>query len=246
MKRVSHRMPAGALIALLVPAVLAASAGPAGKATLVSNKPLWFRVAFAAEPGRTILGVLDEGGGTGSGYSLVYLDLDRDGDPLNDPIQTFEETPGRNREIMGPFMIKFDLRGPVRKDLVGEYSIDLSLMHFYRQRGGAGSGDYLTWRLTAAGWRYLWVSGTIGLYDSAAEANRHDPVLLGSDSAWKITADRVRDGVKFSAGLYDANGCILRIVYSGDQLLDAGQVRKPEFRLMKGRETVLTQSMEFG
>lgn len=246
MKHKSRCIPAGAFIALLIPAVLAASTRPAGKANIVSDKPLWFRVAFAADPNRSILGVLDEGGGTGSGYSLVYLDLNRDGDPLNDTPQTFEETPVQSREIMGPFMIKFGFRGPVHGDLEGEYCIDLSLMHFYKQRGGAGAGKFLTWRLTADDWKYLWVSGTIGLYGSAAEANRHDPVLLGSDSAWKISADRARGGVKFSAGLYDANGCILRAVYSRSVPDQAQVAMEPEFMLMKGRERVLTQGMEFG
>ena len=246
MKRIQNSVLFGTLSILLLSAAAAASVGSVKSAKIVSDKPLWFRVAFAAEPDRAILGVLDENGGTGSGYSMVYLDSDGDGDPLNDEPQMFEETPARGREIMGPYMIKFALTGPVRPDLEGEYSIDLSLMHYYRQRRSGRSRNFLTWRLNASNWRYLWVSGKIGLYNSAEEAMQHDPVLLGSASSWKITADTVRDGVKFSAGLYDENGCILRIVYSGDTLLEAQQVREPEFTLMKGDEAVLTHGMEFG
>jgi hypothetical protein len=210
-----------------------------------SAHPLYFRVAFGSSEGRSMLGVLDEGDGTGKGYSLVYLDENMNRGltpaPPRKTILLARLANSAGFEITGPFaenktaeytLYLFPLPAPKRPDARAETAVGID--------AGSAPTTQAWWDLKADGWNYMFINGQMGLYTSAAEALKGKPVVLGGKCAWEI-ASRTQQGKQYvSAALKDENGCTLRIL--------SGPHRNPtpQLTLLKDGEKVFEQKMEFG
>ena len=80
-----------------------------------SAKPLYFRAVFGNERKSSMLGVIDESKGTGTGYDTAYVDENMNGDLTDEQPKNFEE----NRKTK-EYVVKFDFKGPLKEEQRGK------------------------------------------------------------------------------------------------------------------------------
>jgi len=206
-----------------------------------SAHPLYFRVAFESRDGRSMLGVLDEGDGTGKGYSLAYLDEKMNNDLTSVPPKRFPLI-GNSPEtqVLEP---RFSFNGPFGKSGTAEYTLDLSFLALTGQALKPGADFNFFWFLKTERWDYMFINGQMRFYASAAEALKGKPVVLGGKCAWEIASRTEQDKKYVSAALKDENGCTLRIIHF---LRSPAENPTPKLTLLKDGHKVLDQKMEFG
>jgi hypothetical protein len=200
-----------------------------------SERPLYLRMVFGKEGGASMLGVVDESEGTGTGYNTAYVDENMNGDLTDEQPKKFQRN-SRTRK----WVPRFDFEGPLGEEEVVKYT--LNIYSLARRKDGAAPGDdyYFFWGLDTEGWNYFFINGKMTLSSSAADAQKAEPLRLGGGCRWEIRS-RIADGkVLVSAGLKDDNGSTLRVVRGGEK------ERSPALALSGDGQAKTEEEMEFG
>lgn len=202
----------------------------------LSDNRLYFRAVFGEQGGTSTLGLLDESGGTGAGYDVVYVDENRNGDLTDDPAKKFATYERGSRA--GQTNPTFKFIGPLKDRASATYSLNI---YSLRQGTQAGPGDqYFFWTLDTDEWNYFFINGKMKLSSSAADALTGVPVRLAGPCKWQISA-RTRSGKPMvSAALKDENGCTLRIVRQGRKTIS------PTLTLIQDGKVKAEEKMKFG
>jgi hypothetical protein len=202
-----------------------------------SQHPYYFRVVFGEQGTKSMLGVLDESGGTGAGYDVAYMDENMNGDLKDEAAKRFTKNERGSRA--GQFEPRFEFMGPFKGDEKAKYTLDI--YSFAKNRGNMPENEYyFFWFLDIRDWNYFFINGRMTLFSSAADALKGTPVRLGGPCKWEINS-QTRDGKQLvSAGLKDENGCTLRIVRK------AGQTISPTLTVMQDGKVKAEEKMQFG
>jgi hypothetical protein len=204
--------------------------------TYRSEKPLYFRIVFGQDGTDSALGVLEESGGTGTGYNVAYVDENRNGDLTDDAPKQFAKYERGSRA--GKTNPTFNFSGPFKDKASARYTLNIYALTRKRQ---PVPGDYnFFWTLVTDGWNYFFINGKMRLSSSAADALAGPPVRLAGPCRWQINGSRRGGKAMVSAGLKDENGCTLRIVRH------SGGTQSPRLSLIKDGRVTLEKDMEFG
>jgi hypothetical protein len=203
-----------------------------------SEHPLYFRVAFRAEGGDSMLGILDESGGTGAGYDVAYLDENMNGDLTDEAAKKFSRNARGSRA--GELEPRFEFMEPFRGEERAKYTLDIYSLSNKNRKAVQGNDYYFFWFLDIKDWNYFFINGKMTLFSNAADARKGPPVRLGGPCKWEISS-RTQDGKPMiSAGLKDENGCTLRIVRR------AGDTISPTLTLIQDGQVKAEEKMKFG
>lgn len=205
-----------------------------------SQHPLYFRLAFGELGKSSMLGVVDESGGSGSGYDTVYLDENLNSDCTDEQPKRFprQKNPRAGTTGWDP---QFSVRGPPGK--YGGVNFTLTMSDLERKRTNGSQNiraSSLMWRMNLGEWTYLLINGMIKLYPSAAAALEGAPILLGGPCAVEVGAQVAQGRVSVTAAAKDENNCRVRMVYRNNQPLT------PLLTLNQGGRVVKKDKMEFG
>ncbi|MEJ2703638.1 MAG: hypothetical protein P8Z79_14465 [Sedimentisphaerales bacterium] len=197
-----------------------------------SENPLYFRAVFGEASDHSTLGVLDESGGTATGYDVVYVDENRNGDLTDDAAKKLAKYD--RGSYAGQINPTFKFCGPLGERSAATY-------YTLTRRDHAGPGEqYFFWTLDADGWNYFFINGKMTLFSSAADALKSKPVRLGGQCAWEINSRSQNRKPLISAGLKDENGCTLRIVRQ------SGKAISPTLTLTQDGQVKAEEKMKFG
>jgi hypothetical protein len=202
-----------------------------------SQHPLYFRAVFGEQGNKATLGVLDESGGTGTGYDVAYVDENRNGDLTDDAAKKFDKYDRGSRA--GQINPTFKFCGPLKERAAATYSLNIYLLE-QGARAGPGGDTYFFWTLDTDEWSYFFINGKIRLSSSAADALTGTPVRLAGPCKWEINSQTRDDKSMISAGLKDENGCTLRIVRK------TGQTISPTLTMMQDGKVKMEEKMQFG
>jgi hypothetical protein len=203
-----------------------------------SEHPLYFRIAFGSSQERSMLCVLDEGEGAGTGYSTVYVDESMNNDLTSAAPKKFPLVMEPSR--LSPWEPKFSFVGPLDEKEKAEYTLDLDALANEKGAPAAGRVCDFRWSVKAAEWNYSFIFAKLRLCGSAADALRDKPTVLGGKWAWEIESRSERGKVFVSAALNDESGNRL-----SDLTGTSGRI-SPMLTLFKDRQKVFEQKMEFG
>jgi len=204
-----------------------------------SDHPFYFRVAFGAEGADSMLGMIDESAGTGTGYNVAYIDENMNGDLTDEAAKTFARTQSGSRA--GELERRFEFTGPFKTGQSAKYTLDIYALPFWGRPGVQRLDCSFFWFLNVNQWNYFFINGKMTLFSSAADALRGTPVRLGGSCKWDISA-QTRDGKPMiSAGLKDDNGCTLRII--GRR---GGGTISPTLTLIRDGKVKAEEKMKFG
>lgn len=203
-----------------------------------SESPLYFRVVFGKEGNNSMLGVVDESGGTGTGYDVAYVDENMNGDLTDDAAKKFSRYERGSRA--GQLNPQFKFTGPFKGEQKAQYTLyiySLTRKTFNRLPGN----DYsFHWFLDINQWNYFFINGKMALFSNINDAMKGKPVHLVSECKWQINP-RTRDGrAMVSAGVKDGNGCTLR------SLRQAGERLSPTLTLIQDGKVITEEKMKFG
>jgi hypothetical protein len=203
-----------------------------------SQNPLYFRVAFGAEGSDSMLGIIDESAGTGTGYDVAYVDENMNGDLTDEAAKKFSRRESGSRA--GELDSRFEFTGPFKPGQSAKYTLNIYSLSYRNRKAVQGNDYYFFWFLDVNQWNYFFINGKISLFSNAADALRGTPVRLGGPCRWEISS-RSQDGKPMiSAGLKDTNGCTLRIVRRG------GQTISPTSTLVQNGQIKAEEKMKFG
>jgi hypothetical protein len=203
-----------------------------------SKRPLYFRVLLGKEGKASMLGVLDESEGTGTGYNVAYMDENMDNDLTNDAPKKFPMMRARTGTASTPDP-RFDFKGPLNPKNTADYTLNI-----YSLRSGNPATPkgkvYFFWYLKTEGWNYFVINGQMTLYPKAGDALKGEPVRLGGPCKWDISSRVQNNVVLVSAGLKDENGSTLRTLSGPDG------ARSPQLTLLQDGKTVKEEKLRFG
>jgi hypothetical protein len=211
-----------------------------------SKRPLYFRVVFGKEGKPSMLGVIDESGGTGTGYDTAYVDENMDNDLTNEDPKKFPVRTQRvrlqtgavsSRSIPDP---RFDFKGPLGEKGSADYTLNIYSLRYQNRAATPTNKYYFFWYLRAQDWNYFLINGQMPLYSTAADALKGEPVRLGGPCKWEINSQMRDKNVLVSAGLKDENGSTLR------SLAGPSGPLSPELTLLEDGKTVKQEKMTFG
>jgi hypothetical protein len=203
-----------------------------------SQNPLYFCVAFRAEGGDSMLGVIDESGGTSAGYDIAYIDENMNGDLTDEAPKKFSRREQGSRA--GELDPRFEFMGPFKGEERAKYTLDIYSLAYKNRKAIQGNDYYFFWFLDIKEWNYFFINGKMKLFSNAADALKGPPVRLGGRCKWEISS-RTQDGKPMiSAGLKDENGCTLRIVRR------AGETISPTLTLIQDGQVKAEEKMKFG
>ena len=211
---------------------------------LASERPLYFRALLGKEGKASMLGVLDESGGTGTGYNIAYVDENMDNDLTNDTPKKFSvpsvQTGSASGRVATGLEPRFDFKGPLREKETAEYTLNIYALRNTTPATNPQDKYYFFWYLRTENWNYFFINGQMNVYAKAADALKGTPVRLGGTCKWEISSGVREKDALVSAGLKDENGCTLRIVNG------ATGNPSPELTLIKDGKTVAQEKMSFG
>ena len=203
-----------------------------------SERPLYFRVVFGKEGKNPMLGVVDESGGTGTGYDVAYVDENMNGDLTDDSARKFARIESGSQA--GELSPRFEFKGPFEGEESARYKLNIYSLTPRYSGSIQGNEYHFFWYLDIKDWNYFFINGKMKLFSSAADALKGAPVHLGGQCKWEISS-RIRDGKSLvSAGLKDINGCTLRIVRQ------QGKAVSPTLTLIKDGKVETEEKMKFG
>jgi len=203
-----------------------------------SEHPLYFRVAFGVEGTDSMLGMIDESGGTGKGYDVAYVDENMNGDLTDDAAKKFSRIEQGSRA--GQLDRRFEFTGPFKTGQTAKYTLDIYGLPYWSHQDIQRLGSSFIWFLDVNQWNYFFINGKMTLFPTAADALKNAPVRLGGPCKWDIST-RTRDGKPMiSAALKYENGCTLRIVRC------AGQTISPTLTLIQDGKVKARENMKFG
>jgi hypothetical protein len=204
-----------------------------------SQHPHYFRVVFGEQGNKSMLGVMDESGGTGAGYDVAYIDENMNGDLTDEAAKKFSRNERGGRA--GQFEPRFEFMGPLKGDETAKYTLDIYSLASKNRSNMQGNDYYFFWFLDINEWNYFFINGKITLFSNATGALKGTPVRLGGPCKWEINSHSTRDGKwMISAGLKDENGCTLRIVRQ------AGQTISPTLTMIQDGQVKMEEKMKFG
>jgi hypothetical protein len=204
-----------------------------------SQHPHYFRVVFGEQGNKSMLGVMDESGGTGAGYDVAYIDENMNGDLTDEAAKKFSRNERGGRA--GLFEPRFEFMGPLKGDETAKYTLDIYSLASKNRSNMQGNDYYFFWFLDINEWNYFFINGKITLFSNATGALKGTPVRLGGPCKWEINSHSTRDGKwMISAGLKDENGCTLRIVRQ------AGQTISPTLTMIQDGQVKMEEKMKFG
>ena len=204
----------------------------------VSKRPLYFRAVFGKEGNKSMLGVVDESGGTDTGYDAAYVDENMNGDLTDDSVRKFARITSGSRK--GELSPRFEFEGPFEGETSAKYALNIYSLTRENRGSVQEDGYYFFWYLDIKEWSYFFINGKMRLFSSAAEALKGTPVFLGGECKWEISSQIKNAKPVVSAGLKDGNGCTLRIVRR------AGQTVSPTLTLIKDGKVEAEEKMKFG
>jgi len=218
------------------PPVVEPNGEPPKEREYSSARPLYFRAVFGEDGTDSTLGVLDELGGTGTGYNVAYVDENRNGDLTDDGPRQFPMYDRGSRA--GQINPTFSFSGPFKNKANARYTLNLYTL---TNTTLPPAGDHhFFWSLDSDAWNYFFINGKIRLSSTAAEALAGPPVRLAGKCRWQINTG-VKSGKEMvSAGLKDENGCTLRLVRL------AGKILSPRLSLIEDGKVELEKDLEFG
>ena len=206
---------------------------PPKKSVIASSKPLYFRMVFGENGTDSTLGVIDESGGTGTGYNIAYVDENRNSDLTDDTARQFERD-SRSDQTNPTFAFS----GPFKNKTSAKYTLNIYSLTRKKQHS---PGDYrFWWNLYTDGWNYFFINGKIRLSSSVVEAQAGPPIRLAGPCTWQIESARKSNKTMVCAGLEDENGCTLRSVIQTREWLS------PKLTLVKNGKIELEEDMKFG
>lgn len=156
-----------------------------------SKNPLYFRAVFGKEGTNSMLGVLDESAGTGTGYDLAYIDENMNGDLTDDGAKKFpRDERGPQAGKLNP---RFGFRGPLKGKESANYTLNIYGLSHQTPVSAGENGYYFFWSMDTKDWNYFFINGKARLFSSADEALRGTPIRFGGDCKWEISS-RTKDG----------------------------------------------------
>jgi hypothetical protein len=203
-----------------------------------SEQPLYFCVVFGEDGKQSMLGIVDESGGTGTGYDAAYIDENMNGDLTDEVVKKFPRYERGSRA--GELDPRFEFFGPFKGEERAKYTLYIYSLARKNYNRGPGNDYSFHWFLNTRGWHYFFINGRMKFFSNAADAMKSNPVRLGSQCEWQISSG-IKDGKPvISAGLKDGNGCTLRT------LSGAGGRKSPKFTLIRDGKVRAEENMKFG
>ena len=203
-----------------------------------SEHPLYFRVVCGKEGKKSMLGVIDESGGTGTGYDTAYIDENTNGDLTDEAAKKFSRYKRGSRA--GELEPRFEFIGPFKGEEKAKYTLYIYSLTNKTSSRLPGNDYYFHWFLDINQWNYFLINGKMALFSNAADAMKGKPVHLGGECRWKISSATKNGRAMVSAGLKDGNGCTLRI------LSGAGDRKSPTLTLIQDGKVKSEGKMKFG
>ena len=142
-----------------------------------SEKPLYFCVVLGEDGKKSMLGAVDESGGTDTGYDVAYIDENMNGDLTDEGVRKFSRYERGSRA--GEMQPQFEFSGPFKGEEKARYTLDiysLTRKNFTRR---PGNEYYFHWLLDTRSWHYFFINGRMKLFSNAADAMKDKPVRLG-------------------------------------------------------------------
>ena len=204
-----------------------------------SERPLYFHVVFGKEGRTSMLGVVDESKGTGTGYNMAYVDENMNNNLTDEQPKKFPSARRRNDETSG-CEPRFEFEGPLEGEERVKYTLNIYSLASKRRGARQGNDFHFFWYLNTKEWNYFFINGKMKLYPSAADALKGTPVRLGGECKWEIRSRIQKAKMMVSAGLKDNNGCTLRSVNGPKKGLS------PMLTLVKDGTVIRQKKLEFG
>lgn len=187
---------------------LSAAGALAEEAAPVSAEALHFRLEVGVEEPLAVSGLLDETGGTGTGYDVARLDLDGDGVFETEQAFAAGTDPRTKREFR-------DAKITIERD-GATWQVDLYALRFRRPKVEDGRVDaYFRWSVTKGDFYAWFINGRMPLFTTAKAAAEELPAILGQNLAFEVTATTRGPQALLNVGLKDPNGCTLRLARVG-------------------------------
>jgi hypothetical protein len=212
-----------------------------------SDHPLYFRVVFGKEGKPSMLGVIDESNGPGSGYDTVYMDENMNNDFTDDQPKKFDlkvtkkNQDGSTTNVLYP---RIEFKGPLGANESAAYSLTILALEGANSRtlaSGSITPMSYFWGLDINDWLYTFLYGKIVFASSAAEALKSTPVWVGAGCKWTLTSQVSEGKMHISATLKDDSGCTARLIGHGP-----GKEISPTLTLSQSGAVILKKTMEFG
>ena len=203
-----------------------------------SDQPLYFCVVLGNEGMKSMLGIVDESGGTGTGYDVAYIDENMNGDLTDETAKKFSRYERGSRA--GEMQPRIEFEGPFKGEEKAKYTLDIYSLTRKNYSRRPGNDYYFHWYLDTGGWNYFFINGKMKLFSNAADAMKSKPVRLGGQCQWNISSGMKSGKPVISAGLKDGNGCTLRI------LSGAGDRKSPKLTLIRDGKVRAEENMKFG
>ena len=203
-----------------------------------SENPLYFCVVFGNEGKKSMLGVVDESGGTGAGYDAAYIDENMNGDLTDEAVKKFPRVERGNRA--GELEPRFEFTGPFKGKERAKYTLYIYSLTRKTYSRLPGNEYFFHWFLDINQWNYFFINGRLKLFSNAADAMKGKPVRLGGLCNWQISSGTKDGRAMVSAGLKDINGCTLRTVRR------AGNRISPTLTLIQDGKVRTEEKMKFG
>ena len=203
-----------------------------------SEHPLYFRVVFGEKGNNSMLGVVDESGGTGAGYDIAYVDENINGDLTDETVKKFSRYKRGSRA--GELEPRFEFLGPFKGEERAKYTLYIYTLTRKTYSRLPGNEYSFHWYLDVKEWDYFFINGRMKLFSSVADAMKGKPVRLGGQCQWNISSGIKNGKPIISAGLKDGNGCTLRI------LSGAGDRKSPRLTLIRDGKVRAEENMKFG
>jgi hypothetical protein len=203
-----------------------------------SQQPLYFCVVLGKEGTKSMLGIVDESGGTGTGYDVAYIDENMNGDLTDETAKKFSRYERGSRA--GELEPRFEFTGPFKGEEKAKYTLYIYSLTRKIYSRLPGNAYPFHWFLNINQWNYFFINGRMALFSNVADAMKGKPVRLGGECKWQINT-RTRDGrAMVSAGLKDGNGCTLRSIRR------AGGRLSPTLTLIQDGKVITEKKMKFG
>jgi hypothetical protein len=203
-----------------------------------SKHPLYFRVVFGEKGNNSMLGVVDESGGTGAGYDVAYVDENMNGDLKDETAKKFSRYEHGSRA--GELEPRFEFTGPFKGKERAKYTLYIYSLTRKTYSRLPGNEYSFHWFLDVKEWHYFFINGRMALFSNVTDAMKGKPVHLGSQCKWEISPGTKDGRAMVSAGLKDGNGCTLRTVGG------AGDRISPTLTLIQDGKVRTEEKMKFG